>query len=61
MVMVLVLLFTAPATPLMEKPVMPEEATVAVSHLQVMVTLPAGMVKRFPVIFTVSPPATASE
>ena len=61
MVIVLVLLFTAPATPLMEKLVMPLTVVVAVSHLQVMVTLPAGIVKRLPVIFTVSPPATASE
>ena len=60
MVMVLVVLFTAPATPLMEKLVMPLAVVVAVSHLQVIDTSPAGMVKRLLVMVLVSPPSFAS-
>ena len=58
--MVLVLLFTAPATPLMEKLVMPLAVVVAVSHLQVIDTSPAGMVKRPLLMVLVSPPAVSS-
>ena len=60
MVMVLVVLFTAPTTPLMEKRVMPLDVVVAVSHLQVIATSPAGMVKRPLVMVWVLPPAIAS-